>query len=935
MTELPCPPHMWPRFSCLLDELLDLPEPDRADWLERLGADDTPVKPWLERVLASNTGPKATADFMQPPRAPGGFEDEFTIGSEVGPYRLEAPLGAGGMGVVWRARRQDDGPDREVALKLPHPDMLTGAIRQRFRRERDLLAGLNHPHIAVLYDAGITLHGHPYMALELVQGTPITAYCSTMQAGLARRMELLEQVLDALGYAHQRLIVHRDIKPSNVMVTPEGVVKLLDFGIAKLLQGTETTEMMLTQAVARLATPGYGAPEQISGGEITVAADLFSVGVLGFELCTGVLPFGTGPASDFGQFPLASRRAQSGAAEFQRLAAGLRGDLDAILAKALSLDARQRYVSADAFARDLRRWREGLPVSARKVGWPTLTSKFIRRNPVGVTLAAALFVVFIGGTAGIYWQARRAAAAAVRANTIKDFMVSLFTEGNPAKGYKPSELMTAKELLDIGTDRARSAFAHDPATEIALLETLGDVYDRLTDATRAEEVRSRQLEIARALHGPAAPDVIVDTLRLANTEVLFLNYDKAFALLESIRAPVFGGTGEHSLERAKWLGEHANALRGQSGARDQAIAESQASIAIFAQYFPNDPFYADALRDLSNFQYDAERYDASLAALDRGREVARLQGQSDKMDELMYAANRGSRLEKLGRLDEAAASFTAEARQAEAMTGRNSAFFVHAQDALANLLHLRGERVAADALFAATLADNNAHAASTGGLTALRRAYGAALAREGRPAAAMPLLEQALAETQPHGRDESSLRRTQALLGDCYDQLGRTQQARALLLAARDAWMQFGPLDGAQSLEARERWARFLASQNEAAAAAAEYRAVLHDAGAKASAAAALAQAGLARLALAQGDLAAAAGASQAGMTQIAAATGEYDVRARLDVWMARAAVLRAQGDAAGAKALAGQALALAQLWDAPGSAVIARISGFLAAGAG
>jgi serine/threonine-protein kinase len=930
VTELPCPAPLWPRFSALLDALLELPEGERDSWLSRLDGEDAAIKPWLARVLRSNAT-ASTVDFLTPPLLPEGFDHAFQPGMQIGPYRLDSPLGEGGMGVVWRASRADDGPRREVALKLPHAEMLSGPFRTRFRRERDVLAGLTHPQIAVLYDAGITLDGHPYMALELVTGAPITAWCARANPSLQRRMELIEQVLAALSYAHQRLIVHRDIKPSNVLVTDAGGVKLLDFGIAKLLRGAATEATQLTQMASRMATPGYGAPEQMAGGDITVAADLFSVGVLAFELCTGALPFHPVPLSpDAAPAPLASRRA-AGRAGFARLSPGLRGDLDAIIAKALSLDPAARYSSADAFARDLRRWREGLPVSARRVGWPVLARKFVARNRAGVALAAVLALALAGGGAGIAWQGQRATREAARANAIKDFMVGMFSAGDPANGNKPSETMTAKELLDLGTDRADAAFKHDPATEIELLETLGRLYDDMSDGKRAEQVRSRQLDLARALHGPAAPDVIADTLRLVNTEVLFLNESKANALLESIRGPVFSLYGPHSFERANWLGEHAHALRATSGGRDQAIAESLATVAILEKYYPTHPYYADALLDLSGYQYDAEQYEASLASLQRARDVELGRHDFGEMDELMYRADRGTRLERMGRLAEAEQMYTEEAARAERITGHNNTFYVHARNALANLVSLRGESTRADSIFADTLSVADGNAASTGAATSLRRAYGAALAREGRLAEAVPMLERALAETKLHPRDEANLRRTKLWLGDAYAQLGRAIDARPLLQEARDEWMRYGVPNGSQALAARERWARFLADQGETAPAQAEFTAVVQLAKNAPSAPAAMAHAGLARLALGRGALAEADSESIAAQRVLDATTLEYDVRLRLEIWLTRAQVLRAQSDQTGARALAAKALAAAQLWDMPQSPMLQRLKDFLA----
>jgi len=404
VSSLPCPAQRWERFSELLDSAMDLPEPTRGNWLDALAGEDAELRPWLARVLGCAAEAR-TGSFLDRPRQPNVEAEGFLAGDQVGPYQLESLLGEGGMGQVWRASRLDDGPRREVALKLPQPALLGPTFRAQFRREQDVLAALSHAHIAQLYDAGISAEGHPYLALELVEGRPITEYCVAARATLDQRLELMGQVLAALSYAHGRLIVHRDIKPTNVLVTLEGGVKLLGFGIAKLLRAEDGGDVMLTQPASMLATPGYSAPEQIAGGMVTVAADVFSAGILLFELLTGHRPFNRVPADPAAEAaPFASQRADAGVAgcpEGARLKRLLRGDLDAVIARALALDPRDRYASAEAFAADLRCCHDGKPVSARRIGWPVVAAKFVRRNKIGVGLASVLVVAIAAGIGGV------------------------------------------------------------------------------------------------------------------------------------------------------------------------------------------------------------------------------------------------------------------------------------------------------------------------------------------------------------------------------------------------------------------------------------------------------------------------------------------------------------------------------------------------------
>jgi serine/threonine-protein kinase len=933
MSSLPCPPQHWPRFSTLLDAAMELPEPSRADWLAGLAGPDAEFRPWLARVLggaaASHTG-----SFLDRPSRADLRSEGFRPGACLGPYKLESLLGEGGMGQVWRASRQDDGPQREVALKLPQPELLGGPFRARFRRERDVLAALSHPHIAQLYDAGVAADGHPYLALELVLGAPITEHCRTTQASLDRRLELMLEVLGALSYAHQRLIVHRDIKPSNVLVTLDGGVKLLDFGIAKLLRAEETGDVLLTQPAALLATPGYAAPEQFTHGTVTVAADVFSAGVLLFELVTGQRPFGRVPTEDGADAaPLASQRADAGVIgcpEGSRLKRLLRGDVDAVIAYALALDPADRYASAEAFAADLRRCRDGKPVSARRVGWASLAVKFVRRNKVGVALASVLALAVAGGTAGIAWQAQRAEREATRANAIKDFLIGLFEKGNPHGGGKPSDSMTAKELLDIGADQADAAFAGQPATEIELLETLGNIYDALNDSARAERVWARRLDLERSLYGIADPRVVQATLNLVGSEIEFMDEDKALKLLDSVRQPIFARYGAESLQRAQWLMGRANSLRTTHGGRDEAIADSLAAIAILEKHFPDSENYPDALAVLADYQYDAEQYADALATTEKVRAIEVAQHNFDAMDELQYHADAALHLQRLGRVAEAEAHYEQDQALAEHQLGRDSLWYLHAMTSRAQMAHLHGDRTRGLALFQEAMAISGDRAATTGSPNSLRRAYGAALAREGRAREAVPVLEAALAATTLHVRDEPNLRRAQGFLGDAYDQVGRTAEARALLKTARDDWMRYGPPGTPQTLGARERWARFLLDHGETEAAGAEYRAVLQQSSGAASAPAALAAAGLARIALTAGAQSEAEAQSALALRLLDATTAEYDVRARVDVWLVRADCLMAGGQKAAALDWAQKAVAAAEEYDAPESPQLARARGVL-----
>jgi serine/threonine-protein kinase len=426
MKPLPCPPEHWDTFSRLLDAMFDLPPQDRASWLDELPPEHAHLGDSLRGVLLADSLAR-TADYLSQLRLPNDHDDEttFSSGRLIGPYRLIALLGRGGMGEVWSARRSDGTLDRTVALKLPSSDVITGSLRQRLQRERDILASLSHPHIAQLFDAGFAVDGQPFLALELIEGQPIDVHCRERRLGVEGRIALFLQVLEAVRFAHSRLIVHRDLKPSNIFVTGEGQVKLLDFGIAKLLDaqgGGSPSE--ITRLAGRAMTPAYAAPEQLAGDPVSVGTDVFSLGVVLYELLTGQRPFDKVRDDDP---PPASRRIvgsfteSCGLTDTRAHRRRLSGDLDAILACCLARSPADRYRSVEHLAEDLTRHLRHEPIRARHIGRAERFVKLVRRHPAPAALTLALTLALLIGVAGIVWQAHRADERAAQLKKVVDF----------------------------------------------------------------------------------------------------------------------------------------------------------------------------------------------------------------------------------------------------------------------------------------------------------------------------------------------------------------------------------------------------------------------------------------------------------------------------------------------------------------------------------
>ena len=375
-------PSQWSALSQLLEEALDLDDVARRAWLARQTNLDPVLRAALLELLESREHDRTRRFNGELPTFPVGEDATgagLAAGARVGPYGLVRRLGRGGMGEVWLGERAEGSGGRRVALKLPATTMSHGVLAERFEREREILARLVHPNIARLYDAGFAADSQPYLALEYVEGVPLTQSCDERRLPVDARLLLFLQVLAAVQYAHTNLVLHRDLKPSNILVTPEGRVKLLDFGIAKLLADGSAEETEITRVGGHALTLDYAAPEQVTGAPLTTAVDVYALGVLLYELLTGARPYhlqqGTlveigdaiasiepVPPSEaaFTEAALASRSTTP-----SRLRRALAGDLDTIVAKALRKVPGERYASAASLADDLTRHRAGLPVTAR------------------------------------------------------------------------------------------------------------------------------------------------------------------------------------------------------------------------------------------------------------------------------------------------------------------------------------------------------------------------------------------------------------------------------------------------------------------------------------------------------------------------------------------------------------------------------------------
>ncbi len=489
----------WPAINALLDEALALPASQRDQWLSQLGGERAALRDTVARLLAAqaraDTGdflgtlPKLALPFTD---ASGAKLNEPAAGELIGPYRLLSPLGQGGMGAVWLAERSDGQLKRQVALKLPH--LIWGAaVAERLARERDILATLSHPHIARLYDAGVDAHGRPYLAMEVVQGQPIDVYCNEHALTVAQRLQLLLQVATAVAHAHARLVVHRDLKPANILVTEEGQVRLLDFGIAKLLEGDHTQETALTQHAGAAMTLDYASPEQIRGEPLTTASDVYSLAVVAYEMLAGARPYRLkrGSAAELEEAIATSEPALGSATATSFTAKkALRGDLDAILHHALKKPPQDRYASVEALAQDIERHLLSEPVLARPDSRTYRAARFMQRHRMPVAAGVVTMVALVAGIT-VAW------AHPLRAEAERQLSVVANQRALVSQAAAETEAAAAREQRSVALAAQRHTELAAQAERVAAAEATRQA-ERALQARREAESAGRRAELAAA-----------------------------------------------------------------------------------------------------------------------------------------------------------------------------------------------------------------------------------------------------------------------------------------------------------------------------------------------------------------------------------------------------------------------------------------------------
>jgi eukaryotic-like serine/threonine-protein kinase len=794
------------RVADLLDEVLALPAAQRKAWIERLGADDPMLCQRVERLieLASvETGfldqPLVAGVAPSVPQQASAAEGASRSGERIGAYQLVRRLGAGGMGEVWLAERAEGGFRQQVAIKRLHfesPDLIA-----RFDAEREILAGLEHPGIARLYDGGIGADGRPYMVVEYVEGEDLLAWCERRRAPLNLRLNLFLQVCEAVAHAHAQLVVHRDLKPANILVTTDGRVKLLDFGIAKLLMEHGGSD---ASAATLALSPAYAAPEQLTGGAVGTATDVHALGVILYQLLAGRLPW---TLTDLPLATAVQRLANTVppspsaavVAGHPLPARALAGDLDAIVARTLRFERQARYADARALAEDIERHLRHEPVRARQGARSYVLRRFLRRHwlPLGAT--AAIFAALALGLLGVMWQAGQARQQAARAEAVQDFLLDIF-RSNSSRHPDPARARqtTARELLDLGAARIDTAFEHQPATRLSLLMTLGGLYHELAEDDEAVRLFRRAEALARESPG-SDPDRLAEALvALAGATHASSAVGERAAILDEAAALLQRGGQSGSELHARLLRLRAEHLA--SSDLPASLEAARSAVALYQRWGPSaglaESWFAQGMA-----HYNQGDMRAAGEALREAVAAAR-EAEGERSASLpRFLAVLGDVQFRLLDIAAARESLRQAVAAAEALHGEAHVDILQTRMRLGRLLFDTGETGEALAILdgAREMAlalrgeDDPFHTPQ------IRLEYGFALARAGQPLQGLAEMQRAIDNRRQHRPDTLYLAQMLEFAATAQVTLARYTDAEAALLEAagiRDRAGQARPSTG-------------------------------------------------------------------------------------------------------------------------------------------
>jgi serine/threonine protein kinase/Flp pilus assembly protein TadD len=817
----------WEKVQELFSRAVELPEAERDAFIAREAGSDAELRKELVELLACDSGP-STGPLTQ---ALGAALDATTrdrrkalLGRKVGNYKLVSVLGHGGTGTVYLGERADRQYSAQVAIKIVDSATLQGELGLRFRAERQILASLNHTNIARLLDAGETEDGQPYLVMEYVHGEPLDRYCDRHQLDLRGRLQLFLDICSAVQYAHQNLVVHRDLKPANILVTSEGAPKLLDFGIAKLLDagGEAAAALALTRMNDRLLTPEYASPEQIMGRPVTTASDVYALGIVLYELLTGLRPY-TVPASasqlelersicvnDPLRPSVAVRRAiENGPIEGQTemvviaLARGvtseklhrrLVGDVDAIVMRALRKEPLHRYSSVEQLAADVRRHLTQEPVHARQGTWLYYSQRFIRRHAFGVSAAAAFSLFMIAFAVAMSVQTRRVAAErdraeqeGQRAEVVSEFMLDVFAAADPFT--KPGQETTARELLDDAARRTQDLNQH-PEVRARLVEAIGRAYRRQGQYDRSVSFLEEALRLRTKMPTESAKVAsVLAELAIALRQIGDLDGAES-ALQRALQLSKEQGGNQRTASYAMLL-TNLGRVELQAGRTAAAQGHFEQSLRLNRELLgSHHPEVANLHMELASVYLWKEEFEAAERAARQAVNIYHSTVHELHPDRVLADVRLAETLQAQNKLSEAAPLFEMTLQAQRRLYGEKSRQVADILDSLATVKRSQGlldeaENLARQALKTHELGFGKKHF-MTGYFS---MTLGSLLARRGKLDEAERLLRDSLAiydQTLPP--DHGYVSAAEHHLGEVLLAANRLHDAEALLTAAMSRW---------------------------------------------------------------------------------------------------------------------------------------------------
>jgi eukaryotic-like serine/threonine-protein kinase len=818
----------WARLQEIFSRALDLPEAERASFVENECGADSQLRDEIKDLLAADSVDAAnnllTNALGAAIDATSRDRRKALVGRVLGNYRLVSVLGHGGTGTVYLAERADRQYSAQVAIKIVDSGSLHVDLGLRFRAERQILASLNHANIARLLDAGETPEGQPFLVMEYVHGEPLDRFCDQRQLDLHARLRLFLEICNAVQYAHQNLVVHRDLKPANILVTVEGAPKLLDFGIAKLLDSGEAAAVLaLTRMNDRLLTPEYASPEQILGRPVTTASDVYALGVVLYELLTGLRPY-TVPASAsqlelersicvtdpvrpsaavrrFMGSPALGEHADIGVLAAARgvtpekLARRLSGDIDAIVMRALRKEPERRYASVEQFAADLRRYLAREPVGARQGNWIYYSQRFARRHAFGVSAGAAFFVFVIAFGVAMSIQTQRIAAERDRATQenaiaerVSEFMLSIFGASDPFESH--GKVVTARQLLDQAGRNIRGDVSQPPEVRARLLEAIGRAYNRQNEYALAVSFLEQGLHIRNQMEEPDGAQIASMMSELSNAQRLLGDLPAAEKTLRAALDLTKQHRNERSLTYAMLL---SNLGRGelQVGNISAAHRYLEESLALNkALRDPRDPEIAVLLLLLSSVYLWSDDLPAAERASRAAVDIFREQVAEMHPDRVQAELRLAEVLLAQDRADEADPLFQKSLEAHRTLYGSNSRQEADVLDSLASVRRAQGSLAEAEGYSRRALASMRAALGDEHFMTGyFSAALGSHLLRSRKFEEAERLVQQSLKiyeKTLP--ADHQYVAASEHVLGEIYLESGRYSAAEATLTAAMNRW---------------------------------------------------------------------------------------------------------------------------------------------------